>query len=174
MLTLVIGGAASGKSRYAEGLFAGAGGPLYYIATMEPWDGECRRRIERHRAQRAGKGFETLERYRDLAGLTLPGRGGALLECVSNLAANELYSPQGAGPRTAEAVLEGIDRLSAQCGRLVVVSNEVFMGGRGYEGDTLRYMEVLARINRGLAARAGCAVEVVAGLPVFHKGGPGL
>jgi len=174
MFTLVIGGAASGKSQYAEGLFAGSVGPRYYVATMEPFDAECERRIEKHRARRAGRGFETIERYRDLAGLALPRRGGVLLECMGNLAANELYSPQGASSRTVEAVLAGIDRLIAQCGRLVVVSNEVFMGGKDYEGDTLRYMEVLAEINRGMAARADCAVEVVAGLPVFHKGGPDL
>lgn len=174
MFTLVIGGAASGKSAYAERLFAGSAGPLYYVATMEPFDAECERRIERHRARRAGRGFETIERYRDLAGLTLPKRSGVLLECMGNLTANELYSPQGAGPHTVKAVLEGVDRLIAQCRQLVVVSNEVFMGGRDYEGDTLRYMEVLAEINRGMAARADHAVEIVAGLPVFHKGGPNL
>ena len=63
MFTLVIGGAASGKSEYAESLLLGRPGPRYYLATMEPAaDGECRARIERHRALRAGKGFATIER----------------------------------------------------------------------------------------------------------------
>ena len=58
MVTLVIGGAASGKSEFAEGLVLAAGDlPRYYIATMQPFDGECRARIRRHRATRAQKGF---------------------------------------------------------------------------------------------------------------------
>lgn len=174
MLTFVLGGAASGKSRFAESLFAGWTGPLTYIATLEPLDEESRRRVEKHRAQRAGKGFETVERYRDLGGLCLPEGGGALLECVGTLTANELFSPQGAGTRTAEAVLTGIDHLLRPCRELVVVSSEVFLGGQDYAGDTLRYLKILAEIHRGLALRAGRAVEMAAGLPLFHKGGPGL
>ena len=89
MVTLVIGGAASGKSEFAEGLVLAAGDlPRYYIATMQPFDGECRARIRRHRAMRAQKGFETIERYTGLSGVTLPRRSAVLLECVSNLAAN--------------------------------------------------------------------------------------
>ncbi len=173
MFTLIIGGSASGKSVYAESLFS-PGQHNFYIATMEPFDAECRERITKHQAQRAGRGFETIERYRDLAGLDLPQRGDVLLEDMGNLTANELYSPQGAGDRAVQAILAGVDSLLGQCQNLVVVSNEVFLGGKDYEGDTLRYLEVLAEINRGLAARADCAVEMAAGLPIFHKGGPEL
>ena len=85
MFTLVIGGAASGKSEYAESLLLGAPGPRYYLATMEPMeDAECRARIEKHRRQRAGKGFVTIERGVDLAGLALPARGDVLLEDLGN------------------------------------------------------------------------------------------
>ena len=66
---------------------------------MEPMeDAECRARIEKHRRQRAGKGFVTIERGVDLAGLALPARGDVLLEDLGNLTANEPYSPAGAGP----------------------------------------------------------------------------
>ena len=109
MLTLVLGGSASGKSEYAEQLVLEAGaGPRFYIATMEPYDEECLRRISRHRAMRASKGFETLECPRGLAGLALPRPGVALLECMSNLVANEMFSPQGAGEQ-ALAALEMMD-----------------------------------------------------------------
>ena len=98
MFTLVIGGSASGKSEYAEGLvLASPHRPRYYIATMEPFDGEGRARVAKHRAMRAEKDFETVERYTGLASVRLPRRGAALLECVGNLAANELYSPGGGG-----------------------------------------------------------------------------
>ena len=171
MFTLIIGGSASGKSAFAESLFPQHG--LHtYIATMEAFDDECRQRIEKHRLQRAGRGFETIERPRGLVGLTLLQRRDILLEDMGNLVANELYSPQGAGQDTETAVLAGIEWLLAQCDNLVVVSNEVFIGGDKYEGDTLRYMRVLAAINRGMAMRCDRAVEVVCGLPIYHKGGP--
>ena len=62
---------------------------------MRPWDQECLGRIARHRLLRRDKGFETVERYTDLAGLALPAEANVLLECMSNLTANELYDPEG-------------------------------------------------------------------------------
>ena len=66
MFTLVIGGAASGKSEYAEAHVETLPGRRLYIATMEPWDEECRARIARHQAARAHKRFTTVECYRNL------------------------------------------------------------------------------------------------------------
>ena len=167
MLTLVIGGAASGKSEFAENLVLTLPGRRVYVATMEPYDGECLARIEKHRRQRAGKGFLTLERYRDLGGLEVPTGANVLLECMSNLLANELYSPQGGG---SAAVLGGVERLCARCANLTIVTNEVFSGGKDYEGDTLRYLRVLGWVNRALAARANRVVEVVCGCANVLKG----
>ncbi len=116
MFTLVIGGAASGKSEYAEGLvLASSHFPRYYIATMEPFDEECRRRVEKHRRMRANKRFETVECYINLSSVRLPERGTVLLECVGNLAANELYSPRGAGngADALSAIIGGVDETAA-------------------------------------------------------------
>lgn len=171
MFTLVIGGAASGKSAYAEDLILRAGAlPRTYIATMEPFDDECRTRIARHRALRAQKNFETVECYTNLERLCMPNRGAVLLECMSNLVANELYSPWGAGADAEAAILRGIDALLPQCRELVVVSNEVFSGGCHYEGDTIRYLRVLAAVNRALATRADRVAEIVCGQAVYYKG----
>ena len=75
MFTLVVGGSASGKSAYAESLIlASPYRPRYYVAAMEPFDGECRARIQRHRRMRAEKEFETVERYTNLTSLRLPER----------------------------------------------------------------------------------------------------
>ena len=172
MLTLVIGGAASGKSEYAESLILRSSyRPRVYIATMEPFDDECRARIARHRAMRAEKDFTTVERFTGLGGVSVPAGSAVLLECMSNLCANELYSPAGSGGDACAAILAGVEHVLAQCGELVVVSNEVFSGGCLYEGDTLRYLRLLAAVNRALAARADRVCEVVCGLPVYHKGG---
>ena len=101
----------------------------------------------------------------------LPARGTALLEDLGNLTANELYSPEGAGPRTAEAVLQGVETIASQCENLIIVSNEVFSGGADYAGDTGQYLRALAQINNAVAARADNVCRVVCGIPVYYKGG---
>lgn len=172
MLTLVVGGAASGKSAYAERLVLQTALPRYYLATMQVWDAECAARVEKHRRMRAEKQFETLECPLHLGTVRLPARGTALLEDLGNLTANELYDPAGAGEAAASAILDGLGRLAAQCEHLVVVSNEVFSGGADYAGDTDRYLKALAQVNNALAARADAVVRVVCGIPVYYKGGP--
>lgn len=172
MLTLVVGGAASGKSAYAECLVLQTALPRYYLATMQVWDAECAARVEKHRRMRAEKQFETLECPLHLGTVHLPARGTALLEDLGNLTANELYDPAGAGEAAASAILDGLYKLAAQCEHLVVVSNEVFSGGANYAGDTDRYLKALAQVNNALAARADAVVRVVCGIPVYHKGGP--
>ena len=109
MLTLVLGGAASGKSEYAEALVLHCGLPRYYLATMQVWDAECIARVEKHRKMRAAKQFETLECPLHLETVHLPRRGTALLEDLGNLTANELYDPAGAGDAAAEHILQGLD-----------------------------------------------------------------
>lgn len=169
MFTFVIGGAASGKSEYAEAHVLSLPGRRVYLATMEPFDAEARARIARHCQTRAGKGFETMERYTDLSGADIPEGGNVLLECLGNLLANELYSPQGGG---SQAVLAGMEHLLARSAHLTVVTNEVCSSGAGYAGDTFIYIKELSRINRILAAQADLVVEVVCGLPNVLKEGP--
>lgn len=172
MLTLVLGGAASGKSEYAESLVLRSALPRYYLATMQVWDAECAARVEKHRKMRAAKQFETIECPLHLETVRLPRKGTALLEDLGNLTANELYDPAGAGAGDAAAahILQGLDALAAQCENLIVVSNEVFSGGANYAGDTDRYLLALARVNNALAARADAVVRVVCGIPVYYKG----
>ena len=170
MLTLVLGGAASGKSEYAESLVLKTTGPRYYLATMQVWDAECAARVEKHRKMRAAKQFETVECPLHLDNVRLPARGTALLEDLGNLAANELYDPAGAGENAAKAILHGLESLAAQCENLIVVSNEVFSGGADYAGDTGRYLLALAQVNNAFAARADAVVRVVCGIPVYYKG----
>ena len=170
MRTLVIGGSGCGKSEWAETLTLQSAGRNYYVATMVPHDRECLTRITRHQQARATKGFTTLEQPTDLASLHLPERGSVLLECLGNLAANELFNRDGAGERTVEAIEQGIILLEEQCVHLVVVSNDIFGDGIRYTDDTHRYLEALAAINRLLARRFDRVVEVVCGIPLILKG----
>ena len=170
MLVLVSGGSASGKSKYAEDLVTAAPeGPRLYVATMEVWDAESRRRVERHRAMRAGKGFRTEERPVHLDHMPVPAGAAVLLEDLSNLTANEWFGPEG--PEGAEArVLSGVRRLKEAAACTVVVTNELFSDGVAYDKETADYLSALARLNAAVAAEADRVYEVVCGIPVCWKG----
>ena len=174
MMILVTGGSGSGKSAYAEERILSMGeGRRIYIATMFPFDEESRRRIQRHRRMRAEKKFTTIECYTDLKRVRVPEGSCVLLECMSNLAANEIFQENGAGAEhTADTILEGVKRLSEQAQELVIVTNEIFSDGITYDAETRTYQKVLGEINRRLAQLAGTVTEVVYGIPVHHKKQP--
>lgn len=167
---MVSGGAGSGKSEYAESLVLASSCPVrVYLATMQVWDEECQRRVARHRAMRAKKGFVTVERPTDLAGTVVPAGSVVLLEDLSNLTANECYG--GCGFERAEAaILEGMDHLRSRAEEVIVVTNELFSDGITYDPSTMDYLALLARLNRKIAAKANRVVEVVASIPVVWKG----
>lgn len=170
MLILVSGGSGSGKSEFAEGLVVSAGlKERVYLATMQVWDQESVRRVERHRAMRAGKGFATLECPTGLERLEVPPGSAVLLEDLSNLSANEYFSSQRDG--AFDRVLAGVEKAAARAGLLVVVTNELYSDGVRYDPETAAYLELLARLNRAIAARAGGVYEVVCGIPVAWKEG---
>ena len=97
MSTFISGGAKNGKSFFAQRIAKAAGAPLYYIATMIPHDGEDRARIARHRAERVGWGFETLEVGRDILSCLdrADPKGSFLLDSVTALLSNEMFAPEG-------------------------------------------------------------------------------
>lgn len=172
MFILVTGGAASGKSELAEQCVCALGdGKRLYLATMEPMDEESRRRIGRHHQLRAGKGFDTLEYYKNFAAIEPPeGYQTVLLECMSNLLANEMYSPGGAGGAYFESILTGVERLAKGMKHLVIVTNEVHTDGVFYDEFTMQYVKNLGKLNGRLAERADIFIEAVCGLPNVRKG----
>jgi adenosylcobinamide kinase/adenosylcobinamide-phosphate guanylyltransferase len=170
VLILVSGGAASGKSEYAEQLAVQqVADHFIYLATMEVWDEESRGRVERHRMLRQGKGFSTLEVPRALETVQVPSGSCVLLECLSNLTANELFGPQGM-EGALDRITDGLSHLISQSSSLVVVSNELFSDGITYAPETEAYLAVLAQLNRWLAERADYVYEVVCGIPICWKG----
>ena len=170
MLTIVTGGSASGKSEFAEGLVtASENKNRLYIATMQVYDAEGEKRVARHRAMRAQKGFDTLECPTDLAGADIPAGCTALLECMSNLCANECFGEIGFEGVT-ERIMAGVERLCDTARDVVIVTNEVFGDGVDYPELTEQYLGVLAEINRRISAKADCVYEVVCGIPIQWKG----
>ena len=172
MLTVITGGSGSGKSEFAEGYVLDLGEKSnYYVATMEPWGKEGEARVRRHRSLRSGKPFVTVECFRDVGKLDFCGEGAVLLECLSNLTANEMFG--GGEHKTAKEyvrkLMGDLERLERSCRHLVIVTNEVFSDGIGYDAGTEEYRKVLGRVNHCLGRRAGEVLEVVAGLGVYQK-----
>lgn len=168
MLHIITGGSGSGKSAYAEELIMSfAAAKRIYIATMYPADEECRNKIARHRRMRAEKNFDTVECYKSLSKLMLPENSAVLLECMSNLAANEVF---GGGREAlincADGIVRDVIKLTGRVQEMVVVTNEVFSDGNTYDESTRHYLRQLGKINREMAAQAETVTEVVYGIPV--------
>ena len=94
----------------------------------------------------------------------------ATMQPFGEAAANEMFSPEGAGSAAAQAVLDGVFALERRCGTLVAVTNEVFSDGVAYPEETMRYLRALAGTNRALAAHAGQVYESVCGILCRVKG----
>jgi adenosylcobinamide kinase/adenosylcobinamide-phosphate guanylyltransferase len=164
-LSLILGGARSGKSRYAERLVAAAGGGLY-IATAVPGDPEMAARIAAHRARR-GPGWRTIEEPLDIAGvLDRHGAGGpALVDCLTLWVSNLLEA--GREPQDAiTALLEARGRWRSP---VVLVSNEVGSGIVPDNALARRFRDAAGLLHQALAERAGFVVLLVAGLPMILK-----
>lgn len=168
MTVLVTGGSKCGKSGYAESLFADFYGEKIYLATMRPLGEEATAMIERHKKQRAGKNFLSVERYSDIGGADFSDGAGVLLEDMGNLTANEMFSEKMITD-PSEKILDGIEKLRQKASLLVIVSNNVGADGINYPRETALYIEYLSRINNVLAARADRVVECVYGIPITRK-----
>lgn len=206
MIALVISGSGSGKSAYAEQMAvkAAGNGSLYYVATMQVYDEEGKKKVERHQKMREGKGFLTIEQPRRLkeaakkvatekvatekvsAGKVAAGKVAAervpagkivLLECMSNLVANEMFSEENLSAVMDEAkikqlsheIISGVTALQDSCDILIIVTNQIFEDGIRYDASTMDYIRLLGDINRQIAERAEQVIEVVAGIPIFIK-----
>lgn len=172
MIILITGGSKCGKSSLAEKILDGFCGAKFYIAAMEPYSEDARRAIARHHEMRRGKGFETIERHRDIGGLVLPKsdiHACALLECMGTLCANEMFTDSGiADP--FEKIINGVENLALQTEKLVIVTNEVGSDGINYPRETMEYMRVLGLLNRRVSELADTVIECVCGIPLVLKG----
>ncbi|MBE5787717.1 MAG: bifunctional adenosylcobinamide kinase/adenosylcobinamide-phosphate guanylyltransferase [Clostridiales bacterium] len=166
MIVLVTGGSGCGKSTWAEKLVSVLPREnRVYIATMQVYDQESVRRVERHRAQRADKGFATLECEKDLASAPVEEGSIVLLEDLVNLTANEMFDGGD-----ASRIIPALRALAEKSRHLVMVTNDVFSDGMDYAPSTMEYLRQLARVNEAAAAIADTVVEVVYSIPVLLKG----
>ncbi len=166
-LTFVLGGAASGKSSFAEQLVVSSGKKRVYLATSQVFDDEMKNKVQKHVAQR-GAGWETIEAPLDLSNAL--ARLGAdqicLIDCATMWLSNNLLAENDLEQAQAE-LLEAVQNCPAQ---ILIVSNEV---GHGIVPDNAlarKFREAQGLLNISLAAQADLVVQVTAGLPLVLKG----
>lgn len=170
MMHLVIGGSGSGKSAYGEKLMMEVPGDgRVYLATMRPWDDECREKIRRHRQIREGKGFVTVECYGRPRDLPIPRGSSVLLECVGNLLTNLFFDQDHNGIDMAQLITDDLMDLQSRTRSLIIVTNDIFSDGLFYGVETEAYRAVLGQVNKNLARAADHVTEVVYGIPVKIK-----
>lgn len=164
-LSLVLGGARSGKSRYAEALVADLPPPWIYVATGRAGDEEMRRRIAAHRARR-NRSWRTVEAPVAL-GEVLDAAGAApvLVDCLTLWLTNLLL-----GEHEIEAAVRALEEaLDRRAGPTVLVGNEVGLGIVPENALARRFRDEAGLLHQRLAARADHVVLVAAGLPLVLK-----
>jgi adenosylcobinamide kinase/adenosylcobinamide-phosphate guanylyltransferase len=166
-LTFVLGGARSGKSRYAEGLVMDCTPPWVYVATAEAHDSEMSARIDEHRNRRDGR-WRTVEAPLDLPGaIAAHGSDGqaVLIDCLTLWLSNIMLAGQDLGAELQRL----ITALSNANGPVVVVSNEVGFGIVPDNALARKFRDAQGRTNMQVAAIADRAVLIAAGLPLILK-----
>lgn len=174
MVTLVLGGARSGKSRYAQALAAQAAQEkdIVYLATAQVYDDQMRAKIERHRKERPAS-WKTVEVPIDLdVAITEHGKQDTflLIDCLTLFTSNLMMAENG----NEGAIFERIDRvrsaLASTTASVAVVSNEVGSGVVPAYPSGFQFRELLGEINQKIAQIAGNVILMIAGLPLILKG----
>lgn len=177
MKILISGGAKNGKSDFAQELAVALakGGARYYVATMQPVDGEDHQRIRRHQESRAGMGFVTVECPRFI--LTCLERadpaGSFLLDSTTALLTNELFSDTVTFQPdlvSAARCREDLVRFAGQVKDVVFVSDDIYSDAALYDETTELFRRQLAMIDRALAQVCDTVIEFSAGIPIIRKG----
>lgn len=166
--SVILGGAASGKSEFAESLARAAGLEKLYLATAQALDDEMAAKIDAHRASRAQDGWRTIEEPLDLAGVLSTVRAGqvVLIDCASLWLSNLM----GAG-RDPQAEWRGLLAGLARCnGPVIIVSNEVGLGIVPDNALARAFRQAQGEMNRALVGTCDLAVMVVAGAPLVLRG----
>ena len=175
MKIYISGGCKNGKSyhaqRCAKELARISGTPLYYIATMIPHDEEDDERIKRHIKDREGWGFETVEQGRDLKKILEehPAEGTYLLDSVTALLSNEMFSEEGIDEESYIKVCEDIVYVASQVENIVIVSDYIYSDANRYEELTESYRKGLGYIEVALGEVCDRVMEVAYGQVLTYK-----
>ena len=177
MKCLVLGGSKSGKSYFSQETakrLSQNGGGLFYLATMNPVDSEDQRRIARHRAERAGWGFETLEYPRRItdAAKRLDSSSVLLLDSVTSLLTNEMFAEMKIRIGVENSIFDDISAVADRTGDIVLVSDLLFSDALFYDKATEGFRRGLGHLNQRLAELCDTVVILRQSMPQYIKGTP--
>lgn len=167
-LTLVLGGARSGKSALAEKLARAAGGRLVYVATAQAHDTEMSERIEAHKLARKADGWTTIEEPLNVPSVlaTASTADTILFDCATLWLTNHMLRESNL-PEEKALLLQTLEKTGA---RVIVVSNETGLGIVPENALARRFRDEQGKLNQEIAEIAGLVVVVIAGLPLALKG----
>lgn len=166
-VTLITGGARSGKSSFAQRIALEHSSNPVYLATSRVWDEEHRQRIERHKADR-GPQWTTVEEELALSQHDFTGRT-VVVDCVTLWCTNFFYDFDSDVNRTLEAVCSEFDRLVEQVADLIFVTNEIGSGGVSVDICQRRFCDLQGWVNQYIARKADEVWLMVSGIPVKIK-----
>ncbi len=181
MNVFISGGCKNGKSMFAQKVAAGLGGPLYYVATMIPYDEEDHERIKRHLRERDGWGFKTIECGTEILN-ALDGlergsdgkvKGTFLMDSVTALLLNEMFGSdfsKTGDPQAGERCASELHDFALSVQNAVFVSDFLYSDSAEYDEFTEVYRKGLSVVDRELAALCDSVVEICAGNKVYYKG----
>lgn len=186
MIALVIGGAKSGKSMfaqdlakslnesfeiYSEGDLEKKSGDLYYLATMNPYDLEDLKRIENHLKEREGYGFNTIEETMDIGKVSkmMQKEDTVLIDSITSLVTNYMFQGKDFFKEVSEDILSAILEIINAAGDIVIVSDYLFSDSIQYDCYTESFRKEIGIINRKLAELADIVVECSYGNIIYHK-----
>lgn len=166
-IILITGGQRSGKSQYAETLALSLSEHPVYVATAHVWDEEFKERVRRHQ-ERRGPEWDNIEEERHLGSLPLQGRV-VLVDCLTLWATNYLFDLQDVD-KALMALKTEFDKLASQEATLIIVTNEIGLGGTSENKVQRQFTDLLGWLNQYVAKRADEVVMMISGIPVKVKG----
>ena len=165
-ITLITGGARSGKSRYAEQLAHSLTSNPVYVATAHVWDKEFGERVRRHQ-ERRGPEWTTIEEEKQLSRHNLAGRV-AVIDCITLWCTNYFFEMKEVDA-TLDALKDEFDRFTTPEATYIFVTNEIGMGGVSDNDVQRRFTDLQGWMNQYVASKADEVVLMVAGIPVKIK-----
>ena len=191
MIVLVVGGAKSGKSMFAQNLSKSLNeslknpisgqldgeierevGKLYYVATMNPYDLEDLKRIENHLREREGYGFNTIEETLNMSKVSslIKEEDTVLIDSITSLVTNYMFRGKEFYKDVSDDSLSGILEIINNSKNVVIVSDYLFSDSIQYDCYTENFRKEIGVVNRKLAKIADTVVECSYGNIIYHKG----
>ncbi len=160
MITFICGGVRSGKSSFAENYICDKSKNKIYLATAIAYDDEMRKRVDLHKESRSGQGWITIEKSTSITDATFGREAIVLLDCLTNLVANEMYLCNLGVEAVVSKVFTQLLEVAKQVKELVIVSNDIFSAVDDYSHETLQYMKALGRLHCLITKEATSCYEL--------------